>query len=244
MTKNILCVKWGDKYTTTHVEKLKQQIEKYCSHDFNFYCLTDKPEKEYDIQLPNHWDSFFNPNTRHMWAYRKCYMFNEDLFPQIKGNDFVFFDLDILIHKPIDSLLKLESGPYIVRGWWNDIDNCKRNFGKIKSTPLNSSVFIWKRGQLKPVYEHINDNAEFVFFTYRTIDNYFNQIWYNVHDEKDSWFKAIPKGYVYSWYKGNVFPHDMETKILRDNHTICLFNNSAQELDEDMYEIEELKYLW
>ena len=76
------------------------------------------------------------------------------------------------------------------------------------------------------------------------LNNYFNQIWYNVHDEKDSWFKAIPKGYVYSWYKGNVFPHDMETKILRDNHTICLFNNSAQELDEDMYEIEELKYLW
>jgi len=43
--------------------------------------------------------------------------------------------------------------PYIVRGWWNDINNCKKNFGKIISTPLNSSVIRWNRGQLKPIYE-------------------------------------------------------------------------------------------
>ena len=50
--KNILCVKWGDKYTSKHVEKLKEQVERNCSYDFNFYCITDKPEKDYDIPLP------------------------------------------------------------------------------------------------------------------------------------------------------------------------------------------------
>ena len=45
----ILCVKWGDKYSREYVEKLKQQCEDNCSVPFNFYCLTDKKEKDYDV---------------------------------------------------------------------------------------------------------------------------------------------------------------------------------------------------
>ena len=46
MNNTILCVKWGDKYGNEYVEKLKEQVEKNCSVPFNFYCLTDKVEKE------------------------------------------------------------------------------------------------------------------------------------------------------------------------------------------------------
>ena len=55
---------------------------------------------------------------------------------------------------------------------------------------------------------------------------------------------VYPKGDVYSWYKGNVFPEDMETKKIRKDQKICLFNNSTVETYEDMFEIEELKKLW
>ena len=37
----ILCVKWGDKYDDTYVEKLKEQCEKNCAVPFNFYCIVD-----------------------------------------------------------------------------------------------------------------------------------------------------------------------------------------------------------
>ena len=127
--KNILCVKWGDKYSTEYVEKLKQQIEKYCSYDFNFYCLTDKPEKEYDLQLPELWDKYFIPDR--FWAYRKLYMFDEELFPDIQGDEFLFFDLDVVFHNSIDYFFELEmSKPWIVRGWWNDLEECKKNYNK------------------------------------------------------------------------------------------------------------------
>ena len=79
----ILCVKWGTKYDQ-YVEKLKSQLEKKFSLPFNFYCLTDTPKKEYDLQLPTFWDKFYRPNQ--FWAYRKLYPFNEDLFPTMKGN--------------------------------------------------------------------------------------------------------------------------------------------------------------
>jgi hypothetical protein len=242
--KNILCVKWGDKYDN-YVEKLKLQVEKHCSYDFKFYCLTDKPERDYDLQLPTHWDEYYIPEKNTFWAYRKCYMFNEDLFPELDGDEFLFLDLDILIHQSIDCLFDLDmEHPWIVRGWWNDIENCRKNYGKLKSTPLNSSIIRWNRGQLQKVYDHIETHKDVIFFSYRTIDNYFNHFWYNPFDENDSYFTGFKSGITYSWYKGNIFPDDMEINKLRKDHVICLFNNSSAGIDEHMDEIEEQKDLW
>ena len=242
--KNILCVKWGDKYDS-YVDKLKQQVENNCSYDFNFYCLTDNPQNDYDIPLPTHWDKYYNSERNFFWAYRKFYMFNEHLFSNINGDEFLFLDLDILIHKSIDPLFELDmTKPWIVRGWWNDIDNCKKNFGKLKSTPINSSIIRWNRGQLLPVYNQVNRNSKFVFFTYKTIDNYVNHCWYDMYDDEMAFFNVFEPGIAYSWYKGNIYPDDMEKNILRKDHMICLFNNSAQGIDEHMHEIEELNGLY
>ena len=56
--------------------------------------------------------------------------------------------------------------------------------------------------------------------------------------------KPFPKGWIYSWYKGNIFPDDMETKKLRKDLKICLFNNSYNSDDDEMPDIEEIKKLW
>ena len=130
----ILCVRWGDKYDHTYVEKLKKQCEEHCSIPFNFYCLTDDPQTEYDLQLPRHWDKYYIPSKNTFWAYRKCYMFNEELFPKMEGFYFLYLDLDVLIHQDLKYFFDLPMDkPYIVRGWWNDIENCRKNYGKIKT---------------------------------------------------------------------------------------------------------------
>ena len=56
--------------------------------------------------------------------------------------------------------------------------------------------------------------------------------------------RPFPKGWIYSWYKGNIFPDDMETKKLRKDLKICLFNNSYNSDDDEMPDIEEIKKLW
>ena len=53
--------------------------------------------------------------------------------------------------------------------------------------------------------------------------------------------EPFPKGDIYSWYKGNIFPDDMELKKLRTDHKICLFNNSTHV--EGVYD-DEIKKLW
>ena len=75
----ILCVRWGDKYDHTYVEKLKEQCEQNCSVPFNFYCLTDKPTKPYDIILPTELDEYYLEVRGFLWAYRKYYAF-ADIF--------------------------------------------------------------------------------------------------------------------------------------------------------------------
>ena len=241
----ILCVKWGEKYSNDYVLNLKNQCEKHCSIPFNFYCLTDNPQNSFDLKLPTTWDKHYDSETKRFWAYRKMYMFNENLFPTMNGDMFLYLDLDVLIQQDLKYFFELRMNkPYIVKGWWNDIDNCRKNYGAIKSTPLNSSVLRWNKSQMQGVYSHIEKNQEVIFFTYSTIDNYFNHHWYNVWDEKVSYMNVYPKGDIYSWYKGNIFPEDMETKKIRKDQKVCLFNNSTVETYEDMFEIEELKKLW
>jgi hypothetical protein len=242
MTENtILCVKWGDKYGRNYVEKLKEQVETNCSIPVNFYCLTDNPTESYDVQLPTHWDEYYNPDTNRFWAYRKFYMFNMSKnFPAVIGRKFLFLDLDVLIHQDLKYFFDLPMNkPWIVRGWWNNIENCRKNFGQIKSTPLNSSVILWNVGQMRKIYNHINENKEVIFFTYPTIDNYLNHFWYDIWEENEGFLQGFPEGDVYSWYKGNIFDKDMKRKILRLDHKICLFNNSTAD-DDDVNEIKEL----
>ena len=246
MENTILCVKWGDKYDNEYVEKLKDQVEKNCSVPFNFYCLTDNPTQPYDIQLPTTWDAYENGK---FWAYRKLYMFDERTI-DIKGDQFLYLDLDVIIQQDLKYFFELDmEQPYIVKGWWNDIEVCKKNFAKFQSPMINSSVIRWNRGQLQKIYKHINDNLDVIFFTYPTIDNYLNHFWYNMHEDLEkrsdvdrldkSFLNVFPKGDIYSWYKGNIFPDDMEPKKKRKECKICLFNNSGEDNDT-----EELKSLW
>jgi hypothetical protein len=279
MKNTILCVKWGDKYSREYVEKLKQQCEDNCSVPFNFYCLTDKKEKDYDILLPTTWDEYEGLHSRfrnqqapsNMWAYRKLYMFqlsqnefrseqnmptggwdesirakhSEKDFKSIKGDNFLYLDLDVIIHQDLTYFFTLEmKQPWIVRGWWNDMNECRKNYATMQSTPINSSVIRWTRGQLTEIYKHIAKNLDVLFFTYPTIDNYLNHFWYNMWHETnnhlaENLFNVFPEGDIYSYYTGNIFPSDMEQKKLRPDHKICLFNNSA-----DTNDVEELKSLW
>ena len=261
MNNTILCVKWGDKYSREYVEKLKQQCEDNCSVPFNFYCLTDKKEKDYDILFPSTWDEYEGLHSRfrnqqapsNMWAYRKLYMFklekvlgrggwdeSERDFKTIEGDNFLYLDLDVIIHQDLKYFFDLDmTQPWIVRGWWNDMNECRKNYAAMKSTPINSSVIRWNRGQLVEVYNHIVNNLDVLFFTYPTIDNYLNHFWYNMWADDKSFFSVFPEGDIYSYYRGNIWPNDLDEKKIRLDNKICLFNNSA-----DNNDVEELKSLW
>ena len=231
--KTILCVNWGDKYSHEFVEKLKNNVSEKMVEDYNFVCLTDKPSLSYHQKIPNsQWDHHENGK---FWAWRKMLMFNDDF---LEGDEFLYLDLDVILHQGLDYFFDLEMDrPWIVRGWWNDLDVCRKNYAKFQSTPINSSVIRWNRGQLKPIYDHVDKHIETIFFTYPTIDNYMNHFWFDMREEKLSFFNVYPKGDIYSWYKGNVFPNDMATQQFRYDHKICLFNSDEVDYKREMLHV-------
>ena len=244
MDNIILCMKWGEKYDRAYVEKLKRQIEDNCSVPYTFYCITDNPTESYDIQLPaTEWDLYYEKSKNFFWAYRKLYMFrslSRYAFPETGIGNFLYLDLDVIIHQDLKYFFELDMGkPYITYGWWNHPNECHKNYSKFQSTPINSSVIRWNDRQLLEIYKHIDKHLDVIFFTYPTIDNYLNHFWYDMHDGEKSFFNVFPQGDIYSWYKGNSFPNDMAAKKLRTDCKICLFNNSGENND-----VEELKSLW
>ena len=244
MDNIILCMKWGEKYDRAYVEKLKRQIEDNCSVPYTFYCITDNPTESYDIQLPaTEWDLYYEKSKNFFWAYRKLYMFrslSRYAFPETGIGNFLYLDLDVIIHQDLKYFFELDmEKPYITYGWWNDPNECHKNYSKFQSTPINSSVIRWNDRQLLEIYKHIDKHLDVIFFTYPTIDNYLNHFWYDMHDGEKSFFNVFPQGDIYSWYKGNSFPNDMAAKKLRTDCKICLFNNSGEN-----NEVEELKSLW
>lgn len=229
--KAIVCVQWGDKYSKDYVKALKQQVEKHCTYPFNFYCLTDKPTEHYDRYFPYNWNSKANGN---FWAYRKTYMF-DNIFSE---DEILYLDLDVLIHSSLDKFFELDmTKPWIVKGWWNDPDTCRKNYSKMQSPMINSSVIRWNRNQLQPVFNHILDNIDVVFFTYPTIDNYFAHFWYDLNKEKEAFFNVFSAEYIESYYKGRIHKSH-KIKCKEDSTIIELFNNS------DLSAKDDLEKLW
>jgi hypothetical protein len=230
--KAIICVQWGTKYSKEFVKALKQQVERHCSYDFNFYCFTDNVVESYDRPFPHNWDSRENGN---FWAYRKTYMFDD----VIEEKEILYLDLDVLIHSSIDKFFKLDmTRPWIVKGWWNDPETCRKNYSKMQSPMINSSVIRWNKGQMQPVFDHIVKHSDVIFFTYPTLDNYFAHFWYDLDNEGESFFNVFFWGDIESYYKCKVHSSYVEEyykdSLENTSPIIELFNNSELDAKDDL----------
>ena len=102
--RTIVCMKWGDKYDG-YESKLYDTLRYQCD---KFVCVTDKPINDYDIILPKDYEG------HDCFTVEKLLLFNEDKIG-LEGDEFLFFDLDVLIHHPVDRLWHLPMDkPYLI----------------------------------------------------------------------------------------------------------------------------------
>ena len=100
MKNNIVCFWWGDwggGYGVKYVEKLYADLKKYVNVDYDFYCITDKPEK---LNVPT---IRFKPKFK--WNLNKFEAYNPE--HDIKGR-ILTIDLDTLILDNIDDIVEFE----------------------------------------------------------------------------------------------------------------------------------------
>ena len=143
MDKNIICMKWGDKFDAGYVNRLYEMVEKNITIPHRFVCFTDNGEG-------------INPNVEirpipplcedgipdRMW--KKLTVFNKDLY-DLEGTA-LFLDLDIIVRQSLDPFFEAEGEFLIIKDWDfpNDIIG-------------NSSVFRFEIGKHPEVLEHFRE---------------------------------------------------------------------------------------
>lgn len=134
----IVCIyKSGGDYDWRYVAAMNTGLHEHCPDDFDFYCLTDKPDEvseyanivELKHDLPGWWS--------------KIELFNPELF---YDDIVIYMDLDVLILKDISNLVRAAKNsfyPVTLRS--------RDPYGEQKDWP-SSSIMSWKGRNMNEVY--------------------------------------------------------------------------------------------
>lgn len=135
---NVVCLKYGDKYTAQYVNKLYNMVRRHTTGDVGFYCVTENT-----IGLDSHIKVIPLPEQKSLqgWWY-KPFVFSQD-FP-VKGK-LLFLDLDIVIIKNIDCFFEYTPTKFcIIRDFTRSMNPSWSRY--------NSSVFRLDSGSLDHVW--------------------------------------------------------------------------------------------
>tara|TARA_R110000822_G_scaffold34992_2_gene98856 strand:- start:831 stop:1406 length:576 start_codon:yes stop_codon:yes gene_type:complete len=175
---DVYCVNVGTKYNRDFDQKLKESVAKHLTLEHTFTCLTDKPEKEYDMAVTH-------PELR--GVFHKLSLF------QFTGNC-LFFDLDILINDNIDflasefnSLTLINSSP-----WKQQSLKEPLKFRLTQNTLINSSIMRWT--DQRKVFERFLKHRDLYVRLYSGIDRY-------IYNEGVS-YKTFMGDQISSWQEG------------------------------------------
>jgi hypothetical protein len=181
---NVVCVKFGTKYSADFVNKLYNDIKGLTSSEFKFFCYTDDPEgiaEEITIIPP-----LGKPTLKGVW--NKLRLFDPKM--PFEGKTY-FFDLDVKILKDpliIDDWEKLT----IVSSHWKmgKLYNRLSNY----DVKINSSVMTWDASnpELNEFWNHFNSGFRDYFMRkYVGIDRFI------VHEDMP--YNTFDEEYIQSW---------------------------------------------
>ncbi len=147
--KNIVCMKWGEKFSPVYVNTLASMVRRHLRSPYRFVCFTDNgngldsgievrplPEMELDTALPER-------------GWRKLTMLGPKL-ADLEGQA-LFLDLDVLILDDLDPYFEYPGEFLIVHEW-----------GFRDPVIGNSSVFRFEIGKHGDVLDHFLRNGEAV----------------------------------------------------------------------------------
>jgi hypothetical protein len=211
---NIICLKWGDKFSHEHVNRLYRMVCKNFDGDFNFICHTEnangidrnviiQPLPDYDLDK---------------WWWKLT------LFQYPTKIPTLFLDLDVVIQNNITHLKDyiVEDMICTVKCYW------KPHVKNIAESPhfdmnLNSSVMLWQ-GDLTNVWNTFYKDSDYYMVKYNGIDSF---LFYD-NPEILLW---LDRGEVYSRLYGydednNYIAGSLEVPdyYYKPDYNICIFN--------------------
>ena len=141
VNRNIICMKWGDKFGSEYVNRLFRMVEKNLTLEHRFVCFTDNDEGlDPKIEVRSIPEFPIDPCIPDK-GWKKLTVFSEHL-ADLEGQA-MFLDLDIVIRSNINCFFE-EKGDFIIIKDW---DFPKNIIG-------NSSVFRFEIGKHQDVLDN------------------------------------------------------------------------------------------
>ena len=214
---NIVCVKWGDKYSAEYVNKLYSMVLKNsCGLSINFHCYTDDPigiRKEINIVK-------IKTDLTHWWL-------KLDLLKLFDKGENILFDLDLVILNPLERLFSVKTRTLsVLYSQWKEGYILPRATERFP-TLYNSSVMKWTDAQGHEIYDYFQKNKEMILFKYQGIDRYL----FNEPVQVD----LLPTSIAYSYWQGVRFGKDTTPKKLRNDYEICILNHGSKQQEIDSW---------
>jgi len=153
---NVVCVKWGDKFSNDYVYRLKAGIERNTTRDITFTCLSDKEISGiHTIILKSGYHGWWN----------KLQLFDPATTLRNGNYRYVFFDLDTLITDSIDWLLDYD-------GEFMGIENLGINNHKYEDITkykgvLQSGVMAWNSRACSDIWNYFEKHKEEIMKRFR-----------------------------------------------------------------------------
>jgi len=175
-TVNVVCVKWGDRYTYEHVNRLFKMVKRNLLIPFTFYCLTEDPQNLHSEIVPVALDD--DLCLEGFW-WKMC-MFQRSMYK--KDLPTLYFDIDTIIQKDITLLFdnfqedKIRI-PYM--GKYPGRDAYKH------PSIVNSSIMLFRPSKAEKIFNSFIENSDYNIIEYRgvcrylTAKHYDDMVYYN-----------------------------------------------------------------
>lgn len=170
---NVIVLKWGDKFTPEHVNRIYRMAKRNLTLPFNFYCYTENSKGIYDeiniVPLDESLD------LKAWWW--KLTLFKENNLPN--GIN-LFLDLDVVIQNNIDHLFeKAEHNKLTLIDQFTFTSDPESYFSKYEG-PIpfsqrpyyNSSIMIWYNNENQDFFDIFIKNYKVYFNLYHGIDGF------------------------------------------------------------------------
>jgi hypothetical protein len=206
---NIVCVKWGDKYSAEYVNKLYSMCAKYVTEPWELTCYTDDPSGlNSSIKVIP-----IESDLEGWW----CKL---DLLNLFTEGETLLFDLDIALLNPLDRLLSVKTRKLSVLycSWKEGFLTPRKN--EKYDTLYNSSIMKWSGTQGKEVYDYFMKNKQRYLFMYKGVDRFL----FNEQVDVD----ILPTGIAYSYWKGAKYRKDTTPEKYRGDYEVCILNHGSK----------------
>ena len=143
--KKYVCLKHGSKYDARYVNILYNMCKKHTTIPFEFVCITEVPDgldPAIKVYPCPDWDVH---GERKSWWYKV--MLFEPRFQEWIGDEYIYFDLDVIIFGNIDKLWNYNPGKFVVIQDFNRcrIENWQVRNSSVMKFNVNCENHVWHK---------------------------------------------------------------------------------------------------